>query len=465
MRPTITPTIKQHEAWQALMDDKIIDVYFGGGAGGGKSWLGCEWKIVEAYQYPGVKSFIARNELKRLMSSTFITFGKVCKHHKIPIDDWALNSKYNFIEFKNGSRIDLLDVSYLPSDPMYERFGSTEYTTGWYEEAAEMAFMAIEVLGSRTGRHLNKELKLLPKKLYTFNPNKKWIYKIYKMWKEKKLPEDMKFIQSLFRDNPYTADEYGKQLARLQDKAMKERLMFGNFEYDDDPSTLINYDAILDLFTNSVEEDDNKYMIVDAARFGGDRIVIDLWNGLHSYKTYISRKRSLETTRQEIVRIAQDEHIPYSHILIDEDGVGGGLVDGLPGVKGFVANSSPIDEDNTEILKPNFRNLKAQCGYKLADYINNHMMAVTIDVVSIEPDSTPEQVKQQLIQELEWIKRKDMDNDEKKLQLLPKEEIKEHIGRSPDLSDTKMMRMFFELKPVEMFETSQYTPSWITKRR
>ena len=63
-----------------------------------------------------------------MMNSSYITFTKVCQHHKIPRDDWKLNGQYNYIEFKNGSRIDLLDLDYKPSDPEYDRFGSTEYT-------------------------------------------------------------------------------------------------------------------------------------------------------------------------------------------------------------------------------------------------------------------------------------------------------------------------------------------------
>ena len=117
----INPTPKQHEAWEALK--KYTNVLFGGGAGGGKSWWLCETRLVNCYLYPGYKSFIAREELKRLMASTYLTWCKVCAFHGIPKDEWFLNGQYSYIEFRNGSRIDLLDLKYLPSDPFYERFG------------------------------------------------------------------------------------------------------------------------------------------------------------------------------------------------------------------------------------------------------------------------------------------------------------------------------------------------------
>ena len=97
---TINPTLKQHEAWEALKISR--EVFFGGGAGGGKTWWLCETRLVNAYLYPGYKSFIGREELKRLMSSTYITWTKVCAHHKVPHTDWKLNGHYNFIEFKNN---------------------------------------------------------------------------------------------------------------------------------------------------------------------------------------------------------------------------------------------------------------------------------------------------------------------------------------------------------------------------
>ena len=50
-------------------------------------------------------------------------------------------------------------------------------------------------------------------------------------------------------------------------------------------------------------------------------------------------------------------------------------------------------------------------------------------------------------EEMEQIKMKDIDKDGR-LSIIPKDKIKEMIGRSPDEWDSIMMRYWFEIKPV-----------------
>lgn len=455
LKPTIQPNNKQHLAWQALEDPNIAEVHYGGAAGGGKSWLGCESRLVRAYRYPGYKSFIGRSELTRLMASSYITWTKVCAFHKIPQDNWKLNGQYHYIEFKNGSRIDLLDLAYKPSDPMYERLGSLEYTDGgWVDEAGEVPFMAIDILKSRGGRHLNTEYNIKPDSLYTYNPNKGWVYRVYKQFKEGILPKDIVFIQALYKDNPWTAEIYGQQLDRIQDPAMRARLKMGSFEYDNDPATLIDYDASLDMFTNTVDTmgiKGEKFMTIDVARHGVDKTVIYLWQGWKLYGVRIYAKQDTFVTSQKAKDIARDEQIPYSHCLADEDGIGGAVVDNNKGFKGFIANSQALDNPVTH-QPENYVNLKAQATYKLTEKINSHQLSISIEpnqFISEVPAITFEVWKEQLIEELEQIKSKDIDKDTK-LKIVSKEDIKEVLGRSPDFSDTLMMRAYFEYKQSTM---------------
>ena len=378
--------------------------------------------------------------------STYVTFRKVCKHHKIPPQDWHYNGQLNYIEFFNGSRIDLLDVAFKPSDPDFERFGSLEYTGGWIEEAGEVREKGKEVLQTRTGRHMNKEYGIIPKNLYTFNPNKKWLYKIYKAWKAGELPDDTAFIQSLFSDNPYTAKEYGMMLAKLKNKATRERLMHGNWEYDDDKSALFQYDDILDLFSNKADESEEKWLSGDVSRKGRDNMPLFLWKGLKIYKTVVvpDHIRADTVKSSDFVKaLLKREQIKVSHAILDEDGVGGGVVDQV-GCKGFINGSSPILSQEDEQKKKednyfeNYGNLKTQCYFKLAELTEKGKIEIDVN--------GDEVLRQDIIDELGIIKQKDLDKDTAKIYLVSKDDMKSSIGRSPDYADGIMMRMWFLLR-------------------
>jgi phage terminase large subunit len=179
---------------------------------------------------------------------------------------------------------------------------------------------------------------------------------------------------------------------------------------------------------------------VDVARFGKDNSVFMLWEGLNLYRVEICNGLSTDSVADKIAKFCKEEKIPYSHVVVDEDGVGGGVVDQCRGVKGFINNSTALDNMNArkdELMKQNFVNLKTQCTYLMSERVNSHEIEVSFQ--------SPE-VQEALSQELEVIRRKEVDNDNMKLSLISKDDIKQIIGRSPDLSDAFMMRMYFGLK-------------------
>lgn len=427
----LRPTKKQFETFQYLRDDVTSFIFFGGGGGGGKSWLGCEWLMTMAIAYPNTRWFIGRNKLTNLMGSTYLTWVKVCSHHKFT--DWTLNGQQHFILLGNGSRIDLVDLKFNPSDPLYEDLGSYEYTGGFIEEAGEVDFKAFDTLKSRIGRQMNKEYNIMPKILITCNPKKNWLYQlVYKPYISGTLPKNFAFVQALYNDNHYTSEEYEKSLSSISDKVLKQRLMYGNWEYADDDNALMPYDAIQDMFTNTIEETTTKWIIADIARYGSDKTVISYWLGLHCYKIEMFEKLGVDQVAEKLKIILRDEKVPYSHCLVDEDGIGGGVMDMIRGVKGFQANRTPFPNRLTG--KPdNFRNVKTQCAYYLAELVNSHKIKVTCE----------NNIRDLLSEELAQIKRKDGDK-EGKLEIEGKDKQKEMLGRSPDVADTFIMRMFFE---------------------
>lgn len=425
---------KQQEALYILTDDETEEFGYGGAAGGAKSWTGCAWLAFMCVCYPDTRWFIGREELKRLRESTLITFYKVCK--KYGIRDWKYNAQDHFIQFENGSRIDLLDLKYLPGDPLYERYGSTEYTGGWVEEGGEVNFGAYDTLKTRIGRHNNDLYKLIGKILVTLNPKKNWCHQVFwKPFKAGLLGKAIKFLQSLVTDNPFTESGYAERLMAIKDKVRKQRLLHGNFDYDDDDNALMEYGSITDLFTNSFVEAGKAYITGDVARFGKDKSVIGVWRGMRCEHIYTLEKKKTTEVAEFIRNLSNKYSIALSSIVVDEDGVGGGVVDIL-GCRGFVNNSSPLLNPKKQ-TKENYRNLKSQCSYMMAEDVNDKKIFVCAD----------SELRDIIIEELEQVKKKNADSDTK-LEVVPKDEVKQVLGRSPDYSDMIMMRQYFELTPV-----------------
>jgi len=423
---------KQIEALKELhpMNKECRVLTYGGGAFGGKSWLIGFWQTMNALGYEGIKQYIARNELKRLMSSTYVTFLKVAASlDLVPDVHWRLDGKYNVIIFANGSRIDLLDVSYQPRDPLYERFGSTEYTCGANEEAGEIHFDAFDILYTRTGRHLNKEHGFYPKNLNTANPKKNWLYDyFYRPWRDGELEEDYRFIQSLPTDNTFGDPQYIESLKKTKDKVKRERLLFGNWDYEDDPSKLMDYDKILDMWTNDHVKGGKKYITADIAGRGSDHFRVWVWDGFRVIYRYNEAKSTGKGIIDKIEALKIKYSVPNSQIVYDGDGIGGGL-------SGFIVNTHEFLNQSSAKLGQNYRNLKSQCAFMLADKVND------AEINICDGDITD---KAEIVEEFDQLKRAKVDSDAK-LEIIPKEAMKDRLNRSPDHLDNAIMRMYFEL--------------------
>lgn len=431
-------SVKQTTALDLLEDDRTIEVYYGGAAGGGKSRLGCYWQLKQRLKYPGSRGLLGRATLKALKETTVSTFFDVAKEQGLKRGNhFELTTSQdrtypNTLVFYNNSLIYLKDLFAYPSDPEFDELGSLEITDGFIDESPQVTSKCKGIVRSRI-RYKIKEFGLIPKLLMTGNPSKNWAYyDFYLPNKNGDLRPDRAFVQALPYDNPYLPESYLESLKGL-DKNSRERLLYGNWEYDDDPAALINYENILRAFTLNNIEHGEKYLSVDVARFGSDKTVIGLWSG---FRVKLYEFKHLKTTEvaDKIRWFMQTYNIPLDNVIADEDGVGGGVVDDS-GCKGFVNNSSPIDRGYE---KDNFNNLKSQCYFALAEAMNRDEIFIDCD----DPDT-----KAMIIQELEQVKQHNMDKDGKR-QVLPKDIVKENIGRSPDYSDAIMMRMWFTLAPV-----------------
>ena len=307
-------------------------------------------------------------------------------------------------------------------------------TRGWIEEGGEINSLAKENLKTAVGRKNNNKYDLYPKLLITCNPKKNFLYsEFYKHHIDGTLPPDKAFIQAYAHDNIYGDQNYIKSLNNIKDRIMYERLVMGNWEYDDDQNALIDFDSINDLFTNTHVPEGMKYITADIARFGRDKTVIIVWSGWRVIRILSIDKNKVTEAAEAIKKLKDEFKIPASQIICDADGVGSGVVDILA-CKEFTGNAVPFEVHGK---KENYQNCKSQFYFNFAEKICRKEVFIA---------TQSETAKRLITEELEQVKQKNPDGDGKRA-IISKDEVKRILGRSPDYSDAMMLRYYFELKP------------------
>lgn len=438
-------TKKQGELYHAFNDNEIKEIWFGGWWRGGKTWGICEIINMTCISFPGIAWAVWRKEWDDLRKSSLVTLQKVLTKHKlVNKKDYTLNLQTKTLEYYNGSRIFFIPLKQQPTDPEFNFLWGYELTFGFVDEAQEVSRKAIDVLMTRFTEKI-REYNLVGKIILWCNPMKGHLYfDFIKPSKEGTLKKNRVFIQSLYSDNPYIDREAYEKNYENADVVTKERILRGNWEYDDRPQKLIKYDDICDLFTNPITNGE-KYISCDVAGEGKDKAVVIVWNGFEAIDFKVFDKCSALELQDCIKQFAQKYTIGMSQVVCDQDGIGWGVVGNLQ-CKWFQNNLTPIDnrtdyEKQEQWGKPFFQNLKTQCYFELKKVIESHTMNLSSMTIH----------RTTIIEELDIIDEVDIDKDGVR-KINSKEKQKEILWRSPDFADCLMMRMFFEIqKEVQVY--------------
>lgn len=423
---------KQKECARAWIDPNIKDIVYGGSKYSAKSYTGCSLIFGDAFMYPGTHYFIARKKLNDLRKHTRPSIQEVFNHWGLSEEYYKFNGMDNYYELYNGSKVFLLEGAYQPGDPEFARFGSIQMTRGWIEEAGEFEKLAKDMLEASVGRWKNDEYGINGKLLQTCNPSKNYLYKdYYKPFKGGTLDKQIRFIQALPSDNKKIQKGYLENLERILSGNARRQLLLGDWEYDDSPDSLCNYEDILSMFENDhIEPGTRKFITADIARLGSDKAIIAVWSGWVVIEWVIFEKSKLTQLQNTIIALRTKYGIAKQYCIADEDGVGGGVVDNCK-IKGFVNNSKALKDEN-------YANLQAQCCYNIAKRINSNGLWIKAEM--------SDKHQEELVEDFEQLKSYDTDKIGKN-RIMPKEKVKELIGRSPDWRDVIMMREWFDLKP------------------
>lgn len=299
MSPDLTISEVQNLAMQEFNDPQVVGIVFGGGAGGGKSFLLGLLCAIAAKKYPGTRWGLARKELKSLKQTTLATLiSKVHRALGISENDYKLNLLDSTLEYTNGSSILLLDLTAKPSDPEMESLGSLELTGAFVDEVGEVNKKAYDILASRVNRWMNKEYGITGKVVGSCNPSPGFIRQEYfdkydqlgggriQRWKNghvwvngERLDAYNVYIRSTVLDNPFIDDNYVEGLRRLPPQE-KKRLLDGNWNYLDEedslfPMTLVDKMTVYEIPENP-DGKFNKFIGVDPSDKGKDDTVVTL---------------------------------------------------------------------------------------------------------------------------------------------------------------------------------------------
>ncbi len=286
------------------------------------------------------------------------------------------------------------------------------------------------------------------------------------------LIKSITFIPGSIHDNKELLSKDPGYLANLLSlgDAEQNKLLRGNWKMSLDGLALCDFQRVNDMFSNHLSSSSGKYITCDAARFGRDWAVIFVWYGWEVMKIVIFKQCESMDIFKAIERERANHGIPKSNTLVDQDGVGGGVVK-LGQYVGFSGGAQPL-KDPAKVKIPghkdynkkleNYKNLKTQCQYKLAeDHVNIGDIKINVNDATVVFYEGGKQhfttktmhggkvidVRDLIKADFRSMKRKDRDI-ENKLQVIPKEEQKIILGgRSPDFGDNGMMRVYFDLMP------------------
>lgn len=271
------------------------------------------------------------------------------------------------------------------------------------------------------------------------NPNLKRLEKIAET------DSDYAVFHFTTADNPYVpADEIEKARKELDIASFRQEILA---EYVDDVGALFKFESLLDVFTNTVTKSNEKFLVVDIADDGSDKTKFSFWEGLEEYRREGFERLNTEMIINKIREYASQDKIPYSHIAVDGIGVGAGVASSslLDGIVNYKSSYQAIKTDTDIVRLPNvsynkiaplvsdYKNLRSQCIFTLAGLVNNHNIASRVSGED----------KEKIIEELSVYQ--DASKGDGKRMATMKQDIKEIIGRSPDDSDTWIMRMYFEV--------------------
>jgi len=420
---------------------------FGGAMGGGKTGALVNEGIQLNLDYPGNFGLLMRKTWPSFRDTVLPQVEKFMD--KRLVANW--NQSEKLIVMINGSRIRYGGTGDKPDD--WEKFMSGEY--GWIalDQAEQFTLLEFRMLATRL--RLN-----IPGIKYYFllscNPNIGWIKELF----IERGPNDHVFIPSLPEDNKENLPPgYIERMEELLDKNQRAALLKGNWDAVGEPDNVYKYADLQKATHRRAKRAEPVDIGVDVARQGDDESIIILREGARIRLHSKAQGHDTMTTTGEIWRCVQEvicrrwekeirgrstaqrkdptKSLFKIRIKVDADGIGAGVVDRLKEQRREKEKKLKLRIQIVEVhgaAKPRdpvkFKNLRAEIHWGLRE------LSGALDLPT----------DRELLTQLMSIKHKT--NSAGQIEIMPKEKIKEKLGRSPDYAEAVIYALA-EIRPIK----------------
>lgn len=428
---------KQAMAFRYLMDKPTKSVMYGGGGGAGKSWLGATWLWIMMNSYRGLRFAVCRKLINNANATFTGTFKKVLDAYGDKYKRYKMTSE-GIYNLQTGSEIVFRSLIQLPSDPDFDRLGSLELTGAIIEEAQEVTRESYQVLRTRTGRQLNKELGITPKILLTCNPAPNFLIPDFVKKKDDILFQcDSNCILATSKDNTkYLPDAYLEQLQDISDPIVRARILEGSWDFTDlDTTTVIPVSLIMGCIGVGAEDGPIRVGIdVGGPQHYSDKTIAQPVKGNVIMEPIVIDSKTFRQSQwtyddwliERIIEIVEGLGITDMHdVRIDACGIGQPIYEGLRrrgyNCYPFRGSAKPLPR---RFNCNKYNNLRTQALYELKELFRLHKLKL------------PDSYNETLVEDLRSIKYTEISG---KIALEDKKFTRQRTGRSPDYGDALAM--------------------------
>jgi hypothetical protein len=412
---------RQDQAWEALDNCDVREVLYGGAKGGGKSWLGCLWmyaqckRLIADYQIPPQKYPIPVGWMGRKANIDFVSTTLETWKQAIPSAGYELRSGDQEIVIDGRVKI---EYGGLDASDNRQRFNSAEYCWIFVDQAEETDLDEVAVLrGSLRRKVMGREVPT--KSLWTANPAQCWLKSEFL-----KTPRpDRVFVQALPSDNPNLPKAYINRLREAfgHRPELLAAYLDGDWSSFEGANQLIREGWLAKARTLTLYPSKTVNVVVcDVARFGDDETVIYRMLDGRPVSQEIYGQKDLMYTANRLFVHWKDHGEKECTVVVDDTGVGGGVTDRLREMDVPVIAVNGAEKPSTH----DFTNLRSEMWWKAAQELSRGDVSLREWVDDV--------LDSQLVAPTYEFRGP-------KLQVEPKQAIKDRLKRSPDRGDCYVM--------------------------